>query len=105
VLAPSVPVGLLGTPARGRLSALATWADQINPRYWSADASYVAAVHEHGMDCLVWTVNRASAMRRALQMGVDGIITDRPDRLHEVLDSWKPITRTAGRGGGIRTRG
>ena len=105
VLAPSVPVGLLGTPARGRLSALATWADQINPRYWSVDASYVAAVHEHGMDCLVWTVNRASAMRRALQMGVDGIITDRPDRLHEVLDGWMPITRTAGRGGGIRTRG
>ena len=28
-----------------------------------------------------WTVNEPEEMRRALEMGVDGIVTDRPDLL------------------------
>lgn len=32
-----------------------------------------------------WTVNRPTTMRRLLNIGVDGIITDRPDLLREVL--------------------
>jgi glycerophosphoryl diester phosphodiesterase len=34
----------------------------------------------------VWTVNEVSDMRRLLAAGVDGIVTDRPDRLNEVLE-------------------
>ena len=83
--APEVPVGLLGAPARANLPALGTWADQVNPRHWSVDRTYVDEVHLHGMGCLVWTVNRASAMRRALELGVDGIITNEPARLSGVL--------------------
>jgi glycerophosphoryl diester phosphodiesterase len=75
---PSVPVGLLGTPARSHLPVLASWADQVNPSHLTVDASYVEAVHEHGMSCLTWTVNRPSAMRRCVRMGVDGVITNRP---------------------------
>ena len=108
VLEPSVPVGVLGTPSRRRLPELAKWADQVNPRYTFADASYVATVHRHGMGCLVWTVNRASSMRMALGLGVDGVITDRPEVLDEVLADWsQPGSRQTshGRGGGIRTRG
>lgn len=79
--APEVPVGLLGTPVRANLPALGTWADQVNPHHWSVDRSYVDEVHRHEMDCLVWTVNRVSAMRRALDLGVDGLITNEPARL------------------------
>jgi len=84
-LAPDVPVGLLGAPPEATLRALGTWAEQVNPSYRVTDAAYVAAVHDAGMACLVWTVDRASSMRRALRMGVDGVITNRPDRLTEVL--------------------
>lgn len=84
-LEPSVPVGLLGTPTRAQLPELATWADQINPSHHTVDAAYVAAVHRTGMACMVWTVDRVPAMRRALDMGVDGVITNRPDVLHGVL--------------------
>ena len=80
-LEPSVPVGLLGAPDTARLARLAAWADQVNPGHWTTDAAYVAAVRDAGMACLVWTVNRAAAMRRALRLGVDGVITDRPDLL------------------------
>lgn len=92
-LEPAVPVGLLGTPAPERLARLATWAACVNPSLWSADAAYVAAVHRHRMGCLVWTVNRASAMRRALQMGVDGVITNRPDVLQRVRDGHRGVTQ------------
>ncbi len=85
--APAVPVGLLGAPARANLPALSTWADQVNPSHFSVDRSYVDQVHRLGMDCLVWTVNRGPAMRRALRLGVDGVITNRPDLLARTLDA------------------
>jgi glycerophosphoryl diester phosphodiesterase len=38
-----------------------------------------------GMKILVWTVNREKRMERFLNMGVDGIITNYPDRLMKIL--------------------
>ena len=82
---PELQVGLLGTPKVVNLPALATWADQINPQHRSISRSYVDEVHRHGMGCLVWTVDAPGAMRRAARLGVDGVITNRPDRLVTVL--------------------
>lgn len=38
-----------------------------------------------GLRVIVWTVNEASDMSRLIDLGVDGIITDYPDRLRAVL--------------------
>ena len=38
-----------------------------------------------GLRVYVWTANDVAKMRRLIQMGVDGIITDRPDILQSVL--------------------
>lgn len=38
-----------------------------------------------GLKVLVWTVNSPSEMRKFIELGVDGIVTDYPDRLIEVL--------------------
>jgi glycerophosphoryl diester phosphodiesterase len=84
-LDPAVPVGLLGTPERFRLPALGAWADLVNPRHSTVNARYVAEVHRNGMQCLLWTVNRASKMHRAIDNGADGVITNRPDLLNQVL--------------------
>ena len=86
-LEPTVPIGLLGTPPRAELPELATWVDQVNPSHCLVNAGYVDAVHSFGMECLMWTVNRVTAMKRARWIGADGIITDRPDVLHRVLHS------------------
>ena len=43
---------------------------------------------------IVWTVDDPLQMHERLDMGVDGIITDRPDRLRSVLISrgiWTPM--------------
>ncbi len=45
----------------------------------------VRAAHDRGMDVVVWTVDDEATMRSLLDAGVDGIITDRPDRLRAVL--------------------
>lgn len=39
----------------------------------------------HGIPVHVWTVDEVADMERLLEWGVDGIVTDRPDRLAEVL--------------------
>ncbi|XVX20669.1 glycerophosphodiester phosphodiesterase [Actinomycetota bacterium] len=82
---PQVPAGLLGRPAEALLPELATWADQINPAHKSVDAAYIAKVHEAGMVSNVWTVDAPADMQRAIDMGVDGIITNKPDLLDAVL--------------------
>lgn len=55
-------------------------------RGFTIDRRMVDAVHRAGAHLHVWTVNDADEMRRLLDLGVDGIMTDRPDVLNEVLD-------------------
>jgi glycerophosphoryl diester phosphodiesterase len=47
--------------------------------------AFAQAAHEQGTRVDVWTVNSELDMRRLLEIGVDGIITDRPDVLAQVL--------------------
>ena len=84
-LEPDVPIGLLGRPAPAMLPELATYADQVNPNHRLIDAEYVDAVHAAGLDMLVYTVNEVADMQRSVALGVDGVITDRPDVLERVL--------------------
>ncbi|HHC09519.1 MAG TPA: glycerophosphodiester phosphodiesterase [Actinobacteria bacterium] len=49
------------------------------------DERLVAAVHAAGAQLHLWTVNEPEDMHRFLDLGVDGIVTDRPDLLDEVV--------------------
>lgn len=55
------------------------------------DGGFVAACHRAGVAVHVWTVDEREEMERVLDLGVDGIMTDRPTLLKEVLvtrDQW-----------------
>lgn len=47
----------------------------------------ISRAHALGIRVVVWTVDDPATMRSLLDAGVDGIITDRPDVLREVLIS------------------
>jgi glycerophosphoryl diester phosphodiesterase len=49
----------------------------------------VEEAHALGLKVIPWTINESADMERFVDMGVDGIITDRPDRLREVLKKKK----------------
>ena len=49
------------------------------------DPRWVREAHAHNVAVHVWTVDEEAEMRRLLAWGVDGIITDRPDRLARIL--------------------
>jgi glycerophosphoryl diester phosphodiesterase len=52
-----------------------------SPYYGDVDARSLAEAHELGLPVIVWTVNQPEDMARLIDMGVDGIISDRPDLL------------------------
>ncbi|RAF55889.1 glycerophosphodiester phosphodiesterase, partial [Burkholderia multivorans] len=45
-----------------------------------------STVHELGMSSLVWTVDAVTDMEKAIEYGADGIITNVPDVLVEVVE-------------------
>ena len=49
--------------------------------------SFVRRAHHAGVHVHVWTIDDAAEMERLVDLGVDGIITDRTDVLKDVLDS------------------
>lgn len=55
----------------------------------------VSEAHALGIQVVVWTVNKKSQMKQLIQMGVDGIISDYPNRLREVLADEGQILPTA----------
>ena len=59
----------------------ATW----SPLYRNAKPDDVAAAKALGLKVIPWTVNERADMERLIALGVDGIITDYPDRLRAVM--------------------
>ncbi len=48
---------------------------------------FLRTAHELGVPVHVWTINDANEMHRLLDMGVDGIMTDQPETLKNVMIS------------------
>jgi len=59
------------------------------PHYGDIDQKQLNEAHDFGLKVIVWTVNGRATMRYLIDLGVDGIITDRPDVLKEVLTEVK----------------
>jgi glycerophosphoryl diester phosphodiesterase len=55
-----------------------------SPYYRDVTKESVAESHKLGLEVVVWTVNQPGDMERMIDLGVDGIISDRPDLLREV---------------------
>ena len=55
-----------------------------SPFYREIDADAVAEAHALGLRVVAWTVNEPPDIRRTIESGVDGVISDYPDRVRAV---------------------
>lgn len=60
-------------------------ADAINPDFKALKPDWIHQVHEARKTVNTYTVNKEKDMKRLINMGVDGIITDYPNRLIKYL--------------------
>lgn len=60
-------------------------ADILSPRFTLVNERLLAQAREVGLRVIPWTVNEPEEMTRLINLGVDGLITDFPDRLMDLL--------------------
>lgn len=55
--------------------------DIYSPYYVMVSAELISNAHERGIKVIPWTVNDTEKMQSLIELGVDGIITDYPNRI------------------------
>jgi len=82
---PEVPFGpiIAAKPLDYALFAQSMKADTIMPFYEFLNGEFVQDAHQRGLKVMTWTVNRPEDIKKMLNIGVDGIISNYPDRLSE----------------------
>lgn len=89
---PSIMVGLLVDDSdQAARPDLVKTAQDAGARQLCIQASiltpeFVDRAHGADLQAVVWTINEAEQMRAAVRTGVDGIMTDLPDRLRALLE-------------------
>jgi len=68
-------------PSLVKAAGCGTW----SPRFAELTGDLVAEAHTLGLKVVPWTVNTTADMARIVDMKVDGLITDYPDRARDVL--------------------
>jgi glycerophosphoryl diester phosphodiesterase len=85
---PSLAIGLLvegSAVSVHDLDKLSFTPRFFGPPHGPVDESLMHAVRARGVGLCVWTVNEVHHMQRMIALGVEGIVTDHPDRLLELL--------------------
>ncbi|GIE93234.1 glycerophosphodiester phosphodiesterase [Paractinoplanes rishiriensis] len=75
---------LARTPLRLPPSAVAAQVPPRHGRFRVVDRAFLARAHRLGLQVHVWTIDDPAEMHRLLDLGVDGIMTDRTDVLRDV---------------------
>lgn len=86
---PEVALVLLVENSNGlewNLEQLGFVPDVYSPNFRLVDRELVNEVHKRGMKIVPWTINQKEDMLRMVEAGVDGIITDYPNRAVELRE-------------------
>ncbi|MGR6320084.1 glycerophosphodiester phosphodiesterase family protein [Micromonospora soli] len=95
---PDVPVSLItyDVPAGGKLTDLAGWIFSVNPDVRRLRPEGAARVIEAGLALVPWTVDSPELWRWAVDLGVDGMITNYPYALKDMLHGGDRVPGAAG---------
>lgn len=86
---PDISVALLVENQDGwkeNLKRLSFEPNIYSPWFGLIDAKDVEILHEKNVEVVVWTVNEEADIRKVITLGVDGIISDYPDRVIQFLE-------------------
>ncbi|MGZ3864972.1 MAG: FAD-dependent oxidoreductase [Bacteroidia bacterium] len=70
--------------------------DTYSPEFILIDETLVKKVREKNMRLIPWTVNEATDIKKMIALGVDGIISDYPDRVIQLINKKTFSTRNRG---------
>jgi glycerophosphoryl diester phosphodiesterase len=76
---PDIKTGLISNIAFSPVYSQLKYIDAISLNYIFVNQNIVSTAHKNGKRVFVWTVNTRSDIDRMIMLGVDNIITDRPD--------------------------
>ena len=88
-LAPELRISMLVSDPfdlEEQLAALEFIPETIGPHFELVDQQLIEDCHAKGISVVPWTVNEVDDMRRLIDLGVDGIITDYPNRKSLIVD-------------------
>lgn len=75
-----------GTDPAAELARLSYTPEVYSPHFSLVNAEVVRSLQQQNIAVVVWTVNEEADIRRMIALGVNGIITDFPDRALRVLE-------------------
>lgn len=84
-----VPLAFIHATGAARLLCRALPIRAIHPQASLVNAAYMGWARERGYLVNVWTVDDPVEMVRLADLGVDGVITNRPDVARQTLDAWR----------------
>jgi glycerophosphoryl diester phosphodiesterase len=61
------------------------YSEAVNPNYKKVTKKLIEKVKKHNRKIFCWTVDDPDEMQRLIELGVDGIITNFPNRLRDLL--------------------
>ena len=82
-------------PAGALERARAVGAEALNPWFGLASTDLIDAAHAEGFAVYPYTVDEPAELRRCLDVGVDGLFTNYPDRLRELLGALLPQSQSS----------
>lgn len=88
-LNPKIKTAFIANLATATSYAQLPYIDAVSMNYLFVNQSVVNSAHHHGKRIFVWTVDRQSEMQKMMALGVDNIITDRPDKALDIVNSKK----------------
>lgn len=86
---PKIKIALIANLATSTANSELPDIDAVSMNYIFVNQGVVNTVHQNGKKIFVWTVDREEDIRSMLALGVDNIITNRPDKAKEIVDSKK----------------
>ena len=86
-LDPSIKTGLIANVATTTAMTQLKYIDAMSMNYIFVNQTVVNAAHQNGKRIFVWTVDRKGDMQQMIALGVDNIITNRPDQVAELVYS------------------